>query len=144
MSSTFTEWLNYKRSSTIDIVDKKSTDVTTYIVHRLFELFASDTFIQEYIDNWYVSNVSMKKWYMENIVNPVDWVIAIEEYQSILDTIRKTLPKKYSKKGSSTSPWFDNTMPIIDMIFWPKSFELAELEKSSRNINNLKANVEAS
>lgn len=121
----------FQRKTTIDIVDKKKTDVATYIVHRLWEYFTTDDFINQYVNNWYKSSTDMKVWYAENIVNHKDWIISVEYYSEILDYIRATLPKKYVKKWDAFKPWFDNVMPLLDMIFWPKTFELAELEKNN-------------
>ncbi len=123
---------SFKRRSSIDIESNKEF-IGDYIIERLMEYFATDEIIQLYIENNNKFNDRIKELYISEVVNNPNWVVSVFDYDEILDYIRETLPKKFSKKGNERTPWFDNVMPIIDMLFWPKTLEQAALENMSTN-----------
>lgn len=83
-------------------------------------MFGIDSEIQAYIDN---GDFPSKREYLARNSICEAWVISIADYKEFLDNLVSTLPTKFSKKEAK------KLLPIIDLYMWPKTFELAELEK---------------
>lgn len=118
--------MQYVKQSSIIIPKAKWEKVDIYLFNRFLEMFGIDSEIQSYLDN---GDFPSKKEYLSRNSICVDWVISIADYKEFLDWLIKTLPTKFRKKEAK------KLLPIIDLYMGPKTFELAELEKTNK-INN--------
>jgi len=118
--------MQYVKQSTITIPKVKWEKVDIYLFNRFLEMFGIDSEIQAYIDSW---DFPSKKDYLARNSICEDWVISIADYKEFLDWLLSTLPTKYRKKEAK------KVLPIIDLYMGPKTFELAQLEKTNKITN---------
>lgn len=117
--------MDYRKQSTVLVPDKRWQRVDMYLFNRFIEMFGTDEELAPYILSWTFPDKD--SFYKRNVA--WDGVISVADYQEFLDNLINTLPAKYRKKEAK------RVLPIIDLYIWPKTFELAELERNNTPIN---------
>lgn len=128
--------MTYKKKSTITIPDYYGQAIGDWLIARFLEMFGTDELIQEYIDSSHRGFNEIKL--VELNLGGGLGVISISDYQEFLDNLQKNLPKKYRKKGSPWKPWFRNVVPLVDMKYWPLTFEAGAKYAEGRQLAALK------
>lgn len=113
--------MRYKRTSTLSIKDYHGQAIGDWLIARFLEMFWNDELINEYITSWYkrFNEVKMVELGMGDGMG----IISVADYQEFLDNLLQILPKKYRKKGTAGKPWFRNVVPLVDMKYWPMTYE---------------------
>ena len=117
--------MNYRKQSTLLVPDKRWQKVDMYLFNRFIEMFGTDEELAPYINTWAFPD--KHSFYTRNV--EWDGVISVSDYQEFLDNLINTIPSKYRKKEAK------KVLPIIDLYIWPKTFELAELERNNTQTN---------
>ena len=130
--------MDYKKKTTLTIKDYHGQAIGDWLIARFLEMFWDDELVQEYIDSGYRKFNEFRL--VEMNMNWGKWVISVKEYQQFLDNLLKILPKKYRKRWSVGRPWFKNVVPLVDMKYWPMTFEAGEkYQQGVDNAKNLQA-----